>query len=191
MVKDLGAFTSSSPPSSWWFSNNLVLGHHVWLIVVNRLSLLSSWSFDNLVIGHHPRFISINLCILVVLFLVVMFISLLKVPCHCHPFNDLLMVLLLIIMFISLLLASTIIIILMGFCWSIFGRHVYFIIVGSHHHHHHHYDFSNDLVLDCHVWLIAWHTPKSLVEPTRGSNYVELRKVGTWGPLPTSSTKRG
>ncbi len=36
-----------------------------------------------------------------------------------------------------------------------------------------------------------WRAPKSLVEPTWGFNYVELRKVGTWGPLPTSSTKRG
>jgi hypothetical protein len=36
-----------------------------------------------------------------------------------------------------------------------------------------------------------WRAPKSLVEPTWGFNYVELRKVGTWGPLSTSSTKRG
>jgi hypothetical protein len=36
-----------------------------------------------------------------------------------------------------------------------------------------------------------WRAPKSLVEPAWGSNYVELRKVGTWGPLLTSSTKRG
>jgi hypothetical protein len=36
-----------------------------------------------------------------------------------------------------------------------------------------------------------WRAPKSLVEPTWGFNYVELRKVGTWGPFPTSSTKRG
>ncbi len=36
-----------------------------------------------------------------------------------------------------------------------------------------------------------WRAPKSLVEPIWGFNYVELRKVGTWGPLPTSSTKRG
>jgi len=42
-----------------------------------------------------------------------------------------------------------------------------------------------------------WRTPKPLVEPTWESNYVELRKVGTWrslptsGSLPTSSTKRG
>ncbi len=28
-----------------------------------------------------------------------------------------------------------------------------------------------------------WRAPKSLVEPTWGFNYVELRKVGTWGPL--------
>jgi hypothetical protein len=38
---------------------------------------------------------------------------------------------------------------------------------------------------------LCWRAPKSLVEPTWESNYVELRKVGTWGPLPTSSTKRG
>jgi hypothetical protein len=36
-----------------------------------------------------------------------------------------------------------------------------------------------------------WRTPKSQVEPTWGSNYVELQKVGTWGTLPTSSTKKG
>jgi len=36
-----------------------------------------------------------------------------------------------------------------------------------------------------------WHAPKSLVGPTWGSNYVELRKVGTWGPLPTSSIRKG
>jgi len=36
-----------------------------------------------------------------------------------------------------------------------------------------------------------WRPPKSLVEPIWGSNYVELRKVGTWGALLTSSTKRG
>jgi hypothetical protein len=36
-----------------------------------------------------------------------------------------------------------------------------------------------------------WRTPKSLVEPTWGFNYVEFRKVGTWGALPTSSTKKG
>jgi hypothetical protein len=36
-----------------------------------------------------------------------------------------------------------------------------------------------------------WRAPKSLVEPTWRSNYVELQKVGTWGPLPTSNTKRG
>jgi hypothetical protein len=29
--------------------------------------------------------------------------------------------------------------------------------------------------------LMVWRAPKSLVEPTQGSNYVELRKVGTWG----------
>jgi len=39
--------------------------------------------------------------------------------------------------------------------------------------------------------VIQWCIPKSLVEPTWGSNYVELRKVGTWGAFPTSSTKRG
>jgi hypothetical protein len=36
-----------------------------------------------------------------------------------------------------------------------------------------------------------WRAPKSLVEPTWGSNYVELRKVGTWGPFSTFGTKRG
>jgi hypothetical protein len=36
-----------------------------------------------------------------------------------------------------------------------------------------------------------WRAPKSLIGPTWGSNYVELRKVGTWGPLPTSSTRKG
>ncbi len=38
---------------------------------------------------------------------------------------------------------------------------------------------------------IFWRALKSLVEPTWGFNYVELRKVGTWGPFSTSSTKRG
>jgi hypothetical protein len=38
---------------------------------------------------------------------------------------------------------------------------------------------------------LLWRTPKSLVEPTWGSNYVKLRKVGTWEPLPTSSTRTG
>jgi hypothetical protein len=38
---------------------------------------------------------------------------------------------------------------------------------------------------------LSWHTPKSLVELTWRSNYVELWKVGTWGPFSTSSTKRG
>jgi hypothetical protein len=37
----------------------------------------------------------------------------------------------------------------------------------------------------------VWHTPKSLVKPTWGSRYVELRKVRTWGPFPTSNIKRG
>jgi hypothetical protein len=37
----------------------------------------------------------------------------------------------------------------------------------------------------------SWRTPKIGVEPTWGSNYVELRKIGTWGALPTSSTKKG
>jgi len=36
-----------------------------------------------------------------------------------------------------------------------------------------------------------WRVPKSFVELTWGFNYVGLRKVGTWGPLSTSSTKRG
>jgi len=36
-----------------------------------------------------------------------------------------------------------------------------------------------------------WRTPKPLVEPTWESNYIELRKVGTWGSLSTSNTKRG
>jgi hypothetical protein len=36
-----------------------------------------------------------------------------------------------------------------------------------------------------------WRAPKSQVEPTWGSNYVELQKVGTWGMLPTSSTRKG
>jgi hypothetical protein len=36
-----------------------------------------------------------------------------------------------------------------------------------------------------------WHTPKFLVGPTWGSKCVGLRKVGTWEPLPTSSTKEG
>jgi hypothetical protein len=36
-----------------------------------------------------------------------------------------------------------------------------------------------------------WRTPKSWVEPTWGSNYVELWKIGTWRALPTSSTREG
>jgi hypothetical protein len=36
-----------------------------------------------------------------------------------------------------------------------------------------------------------WRAPKSQVKPTWGSHYVKLRKVGTWGTLPTSSTKKG
>jgi hypothetical protein len=36
-----------------------------------------------------------------------------------------------------------------------------------------------------------WRAPKSLVEPTSGFNYVELRKVGIWGPLSTSNTIEG
>jgi hypothetical protein len=36
-----------------------------------------------------------------------------------------------------------------------------------------------------------WRAPKFFVRPTWGSKYVELRKVGTWGPLPTSNTKGG
>jgi hypothetical protein len=43
----------------------------------------------------------------------------------------------------------------------------------------------------CHFRECEWRTPKFLVEPTWGFNYVELRKVGTWGALPTSSTKEG
>ncbi len=46
-----------------------------------------------------------------------------------------------------------------------------------------------DGLLQEHVCM--WHAPKSLVEPTWGFNCVELRKVGTWGPLPTSSTIEG
>jgi hypothetical protein len=41
------------------------------------------------------------------------------------------------------------------------------------------------------IRLPIWRTPKSRVEPTWGFNYVELRKVGTWKALPTSSTKEG
>ncbi len=37
----------------------------------------------------------------------------------------------------------------------------------------------------------SWRAPKSLVGPTWRSNYVELRKVGTWGSLPTSNTRKG
>jgi hypothetical protein len=33
--------------------------------------------------------------------------------------------------------------------------------------------------------------PKSQAEPTWGSNYVKLYKVGIGGMLPTSSTKKG
>jgi hypothetical protein len=36
-----------------------------------------------------------------------------------------------------------------------------------------------------------WRTPKFLIRPTWGYKYVELRKVGTWKPLPTSNTKGG
>ncbi len=36
-----------------------------------------------------------------------------------------------------------------------------------------------------------WRTPKSRFEPTWGSNYVELRKVGTRKALPTSSIREG
>jgi len=46
-----------------------------------------------------------------------------------------------------------------------------------------------DKIMD--VVVTQWRTPKSWVEPTWGSNYVELRKVGTWGALSTSSTKEG
>jgi hypothetical protein len=38
---------------------------------------------------------------------------------------------------------------------------------------------------------LSWRVPKSLVEPTSGFNFVELCKVGTWGTLPTSSTRKG
>ncbi len=41
------------------------------------------------------------------------------------------------------------------------------------------------------VWDNFWRTPKSRVEPTWGSNYVELRKVGLGRALPTSSTIEG
>ncbi len=37
----------------------------------------------------------------------------------------------------------------------------------------------------------VWRTPKFLVRPTWGSKCVELRKIGTWGLHPTSSTKGG
>jgi hypothetical protein len=37
----------------------------------------------------------------------------------------------------------------------------------------------------------SWRTPKSRVEPTWGSNYVELQKSETWGVLPISNTKEG
>jgi len=39
--------------------------------------------------------------------------------------------------------------------------------------------------------LVVWRVPKSLARPTWGSKYVELWKVGTWGPFPTSNTRRG
>jgi hypothetical protein len=42
-----------------------------------------------------------------------------------------------------------------------------------------------------HSRQVFWRALKSLVGPTWGSNYVELQKVGTWGPLPTSSTRKG
>jgi hypothetical protein len=38
---------------------------------------------------------------------------------------------------------------------------------------------------------VLWCVPKFLVTPTWGSKYVELQKVGTWGPFPTSSIKGG
>jgi hypothetical protein len=43
------------------------------------------------------------------------------------------------------------------------------------------------------VVVVNYHDalPKFLIRPTWGSKYVELRKVGTWGSLPTSSTKGG
>jgi hypothetical protein len=37
----------------------------------------------------------------------------------------------------------------------------------------------------------SWHAPKFFIRPTWGSKYVKLQKDGTWGPLPTSSTKGG
>jgi hypothetical protein len=43
-------------------------------------------------------------------------------------------------------------------------------------------------------WKFAynkWCAPKFLIRPTWGSKYVKLWKDGTWGPLPTSSTKGG
>jgi hypothetical protein len=36
-----------------------------------------------------------------------------------------------------------------------------------------------------------WRTPKSRVEPTWKSNYVELQKVGIRKALSTSNTKKG
>jgi hypothetical protein len=36
-----------------------------------------------------------------------------------------------------------------------------------------------------------WHTPKSQVGPTWGSNYVELRKVGTWKGAPNFQHYKG
>jgi hypothetical protein len=55
------------------------------------------------------------------------------------------------------------------------------------------FDIDLDAVLETVVIHVdgEWRAPKSVVEPTWGFNYVELRKVGTWGPLLTSSTKRG
>jgi hypothetical protein len=41
-------------------------------------------------------------------------------------------------------------------------------------------------------WIkVRWQAPKFLFRPTWGAKYVELRKFGIWGSLPTSSTKGG
>jgi len=57
--------------------------------------------------------------------------------------------------------------------------------------HHFYFIYMASMIDDKVTWKSNWRTPKSLVKPTWGSNYVELWKVGTWGALPTSSTKRG
>jgi hypothetical protein len=55
--------------------------------------------------------------------------------------------------------------------------------------------YSNYLPLHYVFWVktsyYLWRAPKFLVRPTWGSKYVELRKVGTWGPFSTSNTKGG